>query len=644
MRKIFTFLTMCLLATAVWGQTEITFIPGETVGNNETAQGADQMSKDGITVSTDNGGLKAAQYRFAKGSTTTFTSAIGTIIKIEFTCTASGETKYGPGCFAPQTGYSFEGNVGTWVGAATSVQFKAESNQVRASKIVVTVDAGGLLAPSISPAGGTYYAPITVTMSCATSGAEIYYTLNGQDPTTASTKYTAPFTVSENTTVKAISALDGETSKVTTAAYNFAEASAFGWGDMFNAQDNDAVVFTYPSTVLVQSGINIYCKDETGYGLVYGDVAQTYNRGDIIPAGFRGTKATYNSKPELKSPAGFMPASGHVDVNPEVITPAQVGDALWAHLVRLNGVKIVTQDRVNGTLEANGESCPMFNNTFKIDLPDDLEQEYDVIGIVAAYQRGGQGEVVYQILPVEVLGGVEPQPIPVASINELYALNQGRKGIFTTPLTTIYQNGPNLYVIDQEGTYSLAYGSVAYKEFTNGDYINDAVASWTLYSGNKQLAPVEETFVKAGHGNAIEPVVLPIEEISKDMVHWYLGFEDVTITESDGSYIMEDETGSMILYDRFGVLKDMDLTNTHYIEGFLTVYKDALELYPIMPIEVQPVYLPEDVDKNGEVNITDVNLVIDAILSGNFFENGDVDGNGEINLSDVNRVLNKIFE
>ena len=63
-----------------------------------------------------------------------------------------------------------------------------------------------------------------------------------------------------------------------------------------------------------------------------------------------------------------------------------------------------------------------------------------------------------------------------------------------------------------------------------------------------------------------------------------------------------------------------------------------------MPIEVQPVYLPEDVDKNGEVNITDVNLVIDAILSGNFFENGDVDGNGEINLSDVNRVLNKIFE
>ena len=38
----------------------------------------------------------------------------------------------------------------------------------------------------------------------AAAGMEVYYTLDGTDPTTASTKYAAPFTISETTTVKAI--------------------------------------------------------------------------------------------------------------------------------------------------------------------------------------------------------------------------------------------------------------------------------------------------------------------------------------------------------------------------------------------------------------------------------------------------------
>ena len=155
---------MCLLAATVWGQTVITFIPGQTTGNNETAQGADSMTKDGITISTTSGGLKAPQYRFAKGSVTTVSSAIGNIISIEFTCSASGTEKYGPGCFASQTGYSYEGNVGTWVGSAESVEFTAESNQVRATQIVVTVGEAGLAKPTINPASGTFYAPIEVNI------------------------------------------------------------------------------------------------------------------------------------------------------------------------------------------------------------------------------------------------------------------------------------------------------------------------------------------------------------------------------------------------------------------------------------------------------------------------------------------------
>ena len=51
---------------------------------------------------------------------------------------------------------------------------------------------------------GTYSSPQTVNITDATSGSSIFYTLDGSQPTTASTKYTGGFTVSTTTTVKAI--------------------------------------------------------------------------------------------------------------------------------------------------------------------------------------------------------------------------------------------------------------------------------------------------------------------------------------------------------------------------------------------------------------------------------------------------------
>lgn len=46
------------------------------------------------------------------------------------------------------------------------------------------------------------------------TGANIYYTTNGSTPTASSTLYSAPVTVNEQTTVKAIAILDGESSTI----------------------------------------------------------------------------------------------------------------------------------------------------------------------------------------------------------------------------------------------------------------------------------------------------------------------------------------------------------------------------------------------------------------------------------------------
>jgi subtilase family serine protease len=62
--------------------------------------------------------------------------------------------------------------------------------------------------PTFSPGSGTYNTPQTVTMSDATPGVTTYYTTNGSTPTTSSPKYTGPITISTNTTLEAIAAIN----------------------------------------------------------------------------------------------------------------------------------------------------------------------------------------------------------------------------------------------------------------------------------------------------------------------------------------------------------------------------------------------------------------------------------------------------
>jgi M6 family metalloprotease-like protein len=73
--------------------------------------------------------------------------------------------------------------------------------------------------PVFSPNAGRYMEAQTVTISCATEGATIYYTTDGTEPTRESQEYTGPITISETTTLKAFAVLDDEESEVATAKY-----------------------------------------------------------------------------------------------------------------------------------------------------------------------------------------------------------------------------------------------------------------------------------------------------------------------------------------------------------------------------------------------------------------------------------------
>lgn len=80
--------------------------------------------------------------------------------------------------------------------------------------------------PTFSPAGGRYADAQTVAISCTTTGAAIYYTLDGSTPTASSTPYTSALTISQTTTIKAVAVKDNEQSAVATATYKIGASAS----------------------------------------------------------------------------------------------------------------------------------------------------------------------------------------------------------------------------------------------------------------------------------------------------------------------------------------------------------------------------------------------------------------------------------
>lgn len=86
---------------------------------------------------------------------------------------------------------------------------------------------GKVETPAFSIAAGTYVGTQNVSISCATSGATIYYTIDGSTPTTLSTAYTGPIEVAQDMTIKAIAVAPAmDDSDVNEAAYTIKAAPA----------------------------------------------------------------------------------------------------------------------------------------------------------------------------------------------------------------------------------------------------------------------------------------------------------------------------------------------------------------------------------------------------------------------------------
>ena len=93
-------------------------------------------------------------------------------------------------------------------GAHITVVVSNSVGNATSASATLTVNAAPA-APSITPVTGTYGSPLSVTITPAVAGTPIYYTTNNSTPTTSSTLYSGPFSLSNSATVEAIAIASG---------------------------------------------------------------------------------------------------------------------------------------------------------------------------------------------------------------------------------------------------------------------------------------------------------------------------------------------------------------------------------------------------------------------------------------------------
>lgn len=207
--------------------------------------------------------------------------------------------------------------------------------------------------PVIYPAGGVFANSTVVSLSTATNDANIYYTLNGSDPSASSTPYNQPFTITETTTVKAI-AIHSEL------------------GDSSIAE-NQITIIPAGSTLLQGSGSDGILSIEVEHH--DGNTAQGgHTWEETFPSGYSGS-ATMIASPNT----GTLNNTGYVSNSPMMeyqVTLVKTGTHyIWVRGIGSSG----SDDSVHVGLDGQAVST-----SDRIELPSSLNWSEDTMdGVVA---------------------------------------------------------------------------------------------------------------------------------------------------------------------------------------------------------------------------------------------------------------------
>lgn len=299
----------------------------------------------------------------------------------------------------------------SWTGNVTDAITLKNGKQTRFSALEITYTPGVAAAvekPVIELVVGDY--GCTVELTCETEGAEIFYTTDGEEPTAASTKYTAPFDVWENVTVKAIAIKGEDKSAVATKALEVPmilddlSGLAGADEDTINEFFGGSVKFILNSTLtyVYQAGNYLYLTDGTYTVLLFGYDLPTYAAGDTFSR-LEGTYTYYNGLAEVKD---FTLSAATAGTN--VKKPMEIEDAslIASNTVNswytIKGVEISNVSGKNATMtDGEGNKVALYNQLGCEDFA--AGKNLTVTGFVGIYRNASTDVTTVQFWPTEIV-------------------------------------------------------------------------------------------------------------------------------------------------------------------------------------------------------------------------------------------------
>ncbi len=403
------------------------------------------------------------------------------------------------------------------------------AQNVRFSKIKIYLgEAPAVERPVI--AGEEEFAGSTeVSITCATSGAKIYYTTDGTTPTDASPEYTTPFELTETKTVKAIAYVDGQASAVATKTFTKQELVDVATA-MALAKDEIAYFDEFEVVKKVEGKGYIYIKDASGHGLIFDyDLESALKDGDRVK-GFVGISSPYNNLPEMKPynvTATDLTITSGTAAEPYDFSSTAIAAEHMNKYVVFKGVEMTEDVDITShpTLTIGGNSVYLRNQFGKsVTLTSGVK--YDIYAFVAIYnttlqyyfyQANEEGEAPVKYTVTYNAGGATGT-VPVDN-------NQ-------------YAAGDQVYL---ESALSLSYEGYEYK----GWKVTDVNGNEILVSNNRFNMPASNVTITA-QWEAI--VVTPKEDFSAGV--WVL-VSDANELAADDYIIVaaKDYNVAMVSYD-----------------------------------------------------------------------------------------------
>ena len=489
--------------TVIYSQSDNSvYVRNENTGGGSAPELLLSKNQTWTVSSIPTGGATKLSLTWSSNNTST------TISVTPSTATVSGSSK----------SYIIEPN-----GASTiSIVFSASSNS-RLDNLVLTVtevEQGGpgntVSTPTFSVAGGTYSTAQTVEIQCETSGATIYYTLDGTTPDNTKNQYSTPLTISSTTTVKAIAIKDNVSSEIATATYTIS-TGLMTIAEVIAASANTSVYTQGVVAQVNQKGFII--TDGSNNISVYQNATPSVVVGQSVSV--RGIRGSYNNVSQIDGGDDLVITSG--DTGQEVIrtslttiTSSNATEHTTNDYISLSGKLTTSNNYYNVSISGSSTKGSLYqidpNSSF---TGGTLTSLINKNVIVTGYITGSTSSYLYiavvDIQEDESSGGEEKWNL-VSSLSDITAgtyaiaaLNSSK--YYTVPNTTI--SGQTFTCI--EATYDATDGltlpsgagvftftAVSGKE--NAFYIyNTDLGKYLVATGSKKFGYVDSNSSNYGY-------------------------------------------------------------------------------------------------------------------------------------------------